>query len=225
MWICSRCVISEVQFDIPSEDENGRSSLENQKIPENKSETYLDLIEEFRKYRKETTDKLDRILKNQDSMNEIIKQLDKKYEVAQEEIKTLKAAKNETEQNLKEATVNINKLGNSIVEQKLIENHLEIHGIPEEPQENTVATVLNLCKQINCQIQVQDIENCYRVKSVHQGEITFSSKIIVSLTKNLAKEHILQCKKSYGPLYFEKQHQGRQVYINERLTKHNAYNI
>lgn len=96
-------------------------------------------------------------------------------------------------------------------------NNIEIHGIPELPQENIYSLLHNIGKTLDCEVQQHDIDIAHRIPSTNKS---LPRPIIVKFLNRWKKNEIMVAKKNKkmltSSLGFSTLDQ--PIFINDHLT-------
>lgn len=181
---------------------------------------------------KDIMDSINEIKSNQRSME---KDFNTSYESLQEQLKentdTLKAANLKNEEYFKlinDLMEENNKLKRRVqelesksddMEQYSRINSLEIHGIPQTPNENVLTVVKEVGKALDLEITDAMVDVCHRLG--RSSNASSSSGIVVKFVRRMDKEEMLRKRRVKRTL--STRHMGMNtdlpVYINESLTK------
>ena len=107
------------------------------------------------------------------------------------------------------------------IEQRMLENNVEIHGLPSSANENLPLVLCNICAALGVQLNENSIDYCYRSKPKPSGE---SGGIQVRFRSQKIKEEFLtkrRVKRDFGTRHLSLEGApppNTPIYINEALT-------
>jgi hypothetical protein len=194
-------------------------------------------------FKKSVLNKLDTIIKWQNSVSEKLKSIELKMADLSSSIEDnadqISENKNEIE-NLHEKLQTYESRINQI-EQNELRNNIEIHNIPEKENEDVTNTLKEIWNQLDLNMGETDIVDVKRIRNRHSNTSTLPSPIVVRFKSAQIKTRIFKAKKDYTVLITKdnkneqqnttitKIHRSERVeykkfdviYINEQLTKEN----
>ncbi|KAI5632779.1 PHD-finger domain-containing protein [Phthorimaea operculella] len=114
-------------------------------------------------------------------------------------------------------------------EQQSLLNDVDITGIPEFPGESVMHIVLTAANKLGCNLQECDVVTASRVgpKRTDQetGKPAWPRPIVVRLARQATRADLIKCSRTRRGATTEglglPDHQPRNFYVNERLTKNN----
>lgn len=186
--------------------------------------------------------KIDKILKNNESVQHDINQLKiviEDYKKMAEEIMQANVELQNENENLRRQIINVNyKVDN--IEQNKLENNILMNGVEENRNENITDITIAIAKSLNVTLTQDDIVDCYRVNNV-QNDSGLPPDIVVKFKNNKTKTEIIEKKKiiklnnnilsrnmvkegecenqNQGDDINQVQGESRNIYICEQLTK------
>lgn len=200
-WVCSSCKLK----DKYSPKLLAQNVVKNNDVKNNVSTFSNDTIEALVKSVEFMSEQFD-IFKNQ------VKEIFSSLKQIQSENKLIK------DQNIKlsEEVLQLNKRINSL-EQRSIENNVELVGVPESSDESCVDIVKKIASYLNVEIVVH---NAYRVFS---GKNKNPRKIVASINSKESRHQLLtQSKKmKFKANQLHQDWENNYIYINEQMTQVN----
>lgn len=196
-WGCSKCKFS-IDSKIKSPIANVNKGIEASMLT---NESFINLTDSD----KYMSDKFD-------SFGEHLQELVKSIKDMREENKILKVQNNNLCHDL---NVLSNKL--NILEQKSLDNFVEIVNVPEIINEDCKNTVKKIAKLLNVEI---DVVNAYRV---HSKFNTRSKKIVAELKSKQVKKDLIESSRKIKPTgnSVEASWKNEAIYINNNLMQFN----
>lgn len=142
------------------------------------------------------------------------------------ELKSVKEENNTLKENLCLLTARVKSLEDENIKQQqwVRLQNVEITGIPENANENTVAIVQKISQHIGVHIEQSDLEFAHRVQPRRAVSAVSARPIIVRLRQRAIKDQIVAAARKYRNLNTRDMGIGGEInniYINEHLTKDN----
>ena len=106
------------------------------------------------------------------------------------------------------------------LEQTILQNALEIHGIPVLPNENTEDVVVDILKNgIDYSVSKADIDYCYRKINKNKSSTQTCPPVFIKFTRRAVKQNIMSAKtKQKFDVTKAGLSIGSRIYINESLS-------
>lgn len=155
-----------------------------------------------------------------DENNALIKDQDIKIRQCLDKVEELQAAYHQVKKENLELKEQLNQQ-----EQYSRLNSIEIGGIPEEKQENTLRTISMVFRALNVNIEQSEIDCCYRMPNKENSQRAINVKFV----SRLRKEEVMAAKRGRPELclqdldvVFEGIAESKNpIFINESLTRQN----
>lgn len=140
-----------------------------------------------------------------------IEEICNEYMILKEELEELKSENVILKRKISEIQMYCTKL-----KKEELKNKIEIYGIPQTEMENLNQLVIELAKEAKVELQLSEIEECYRPKAT--GNI--DKQIIVKFKGQEKKSKILKAMKGLKPRLknLKMQPENKKIFVNEALT-------
>lgn len=142
------------------------------------------------------------------------------------EVQSLKEENKVLKENLNTLTSRVKTLeDDSLKQQQWVRlQNIEVTGIPEDKEENTVAIIQKLSEHIGVTIGPSDVEFAHRVQPRRAASGAGARPIVARLRHRIVKDKIVAAARKYRELNTREVGIGREsskIYVNEHLTKEN----
>lgn len=142
------------------------------------------------------------------------------------DLQSLKAENNSLKETLNKLTVRVKTLEEENMKQQqwVRLQNIEITGVPEDKEENTVAIVQKVSEYIGVDIALSDVEFAHRVQPRRAASAVRARPIIARLKQRILKDKIMASARKHRNLNTKEvgiAGEISKIYINEHLTKDN----